>query len=154
LWWGLQPDWAGLCVLTIILIITMTILMIITMIKMTMQQQIAFVKPLGNLLKHNLYWYLKNNTRGPWHWSFCPNQSIWGNAGVTVASVKTTFCSKISSQTFYFSSFSFFWDLNRVKTWLCRRVPRNTTFLHWTLQFLLPYQLFQIFCSNCVSYGL
>ena len=81
--------------------------MIITMIKMTMQQQIAFVKPLGNLLKHNLYWYLKNNTRGPWHWSFCPNQSIWGNAGVTVASVKATFCSKISSQTFYFSSFSF-----------------------------------------------
>ena len=29
--------------------------------------------------------------------------------------------------------------------------PRNTSFLHKTLQFLLPYQLFQIFCSNCVS---
>ena len=58
--WGSQPNWAGLCVTTIILTITMittitiTILMIIAMIKMTMQQQIAFVKPLevywGNII--------------------------------------------------------------------------------------------------------
>ena len=34
---------------------------------------------------------------------------------------------------------------------LDRRVPRNTTFLHWTLQFLLPYPLFQILLFKLCS---
>ena len=54
---GTSSPTSGLYVITIILIITMTILMIIAMIKMTLQQQIAFVKPLevylvlGNIIR-------------------------------------------------------------------------------------------------------
>ena len=89
----------------------------------------SFCWPFGNLFKHNLYWKTEIGSKGAWYLSFIKKSSI----------------SHVAEKLPHLCLGPF------AASKLDRRVPRNTTFLHWTLQFLLPYPLFQILLFKLCS---
>ena len=97
------------------------------------QHWMSFCWPFGNLFKHNLYWKTEIGSKGAWYLSFIKKSSI----------------SHVAEKLPHLCLDPF--AASKLDRW----VPRNTTFLHRTSQFLLPYPLFQILlfklCSSMVS---